>query len=70
MGWVTCSSFSMRSSYSTPSCFISATSSDLALLIWALRMAAGFSRMASTRERTFRTYFGSCLSSSGMASRR
>ncbi len=55
MGWVTCSSFSMRSSYSIPSAFISATSSAFALFTWALSMAAGFSRMASTRERRFST---------------
>ena len=41
-GWVTSASRSIRSSYSTPAAFSSATSSPFALLTWAARTGPGF----------------------------
>ena len=53
-GQVTSSSSSIRSSYSRPSAFISATASPRALNCWASKTARGSSNVASTTETTSR----------------
>ncbi len=53
LGYEILSSSSIRSSYSSPSAFISATASPRASLAWAISTGKGSSRIASTTDSTF-----------------
>ena len=68
-GQVTSSSSAIRSSYSTPSAFISATASPRALNCWAISTWRGSSRIASMTETTSRAWVGDSGSRTSNAAR-